>query len=236
VLVASCTGTAGTPGDAAAKSGGGPGATVEHAQDKAERRGDAYYLSTCARCERTLGAVGPAVEVAYEQRSLRFCTQACCERFMADPAGGLAHVDAVMIHDQAPHYPVNTSIISGRPLGGPGGTGGVGVEFVWCNRLVRVADEAERQAFMQDPERYVRVLDEEVIRVQTPTYGMPMRCPVQGDILPSDEPIDFVVANRMVRVCCARCVRSVRARPYQYLTMVDYANREAAKERGEGGE
>ncbi len=32
--------------------------------------------------------------------------------------------------------------------------------------------------------------------MQAPTYGTPDRCPVQGDILDSDEPIDFVVANR----------------------------------------
>ena len=86
----------------------------------------------------------------------------------------------------------------------------------------------ERVEILADPARFVRLLNQAVITTQTPTYGMPDKCPVQGDILPSDDPIDIVVANRMIRVCCGRCARVVRARPYQYLGMVEYANRQRA--------
>jgi hypothetical protein len=190
-------------------------------------RGDSYYLSTCAICDRPLGYTGPALTIVHEQRELRLCSEACRERFLADPASGISHLDSVISQDQSSLYPCDRSVVSGKTLGPHP------IEFVWCNRLVRVTDTGEQARFRADPERFVRLLDSEVILAQTPGYGMPKRCPVQGDILDSDEPIDIVVANRMVRVCCTRCVRSVRARPYQYLAMVDYANREAAQ-RGVG--
>ncbi len=186
---------------------------------------DRYYLGVCGMCASQLGAKGEAVELVHEGRDLRFCTDACSAAFARDPVAGLARIDAAMIADQVAHYPLATSVVSGRPLGARP------VDVVWGNRLFRVADEAERRTLLADPARYLRALDRAVVEAQAPTYAMAAKCPVQGDILPSDEVIDIVVANRMVRVCCARCARVVRARPSQYLSMVEYANREAARER-----
>lgn len=221
LLLAGCAAApAGHPG--AGQSTPVPSVSTE---PNAPRRGDAYYLSTCAQCDRPLGFVGPALDVVVGERALRFCAQGCLEAFLNALPGSWTHVDGVVARDQMPHYPITTSIVSGKALGPSP------VDLVWCNRLVRLSDEGERARFLASPERFVDALDAEVIRVQSPTYGMPNRCPVQGDILDSDEPIDFVVANRMVRVCCARCVRSVKNRPYQYLALVDLANRQAAEER-----
>lgn len=201
------------------------GSRVQEVGASPARRGDGYYLSTCARCDRLLGSVGVAVDRVVGVRELRFCTPECETAFVGDLDAGTRHIDEVMARDQLPLYPIRTSIVSGKPMGEK-------VEdYVWCNRLVRLAEREERAAFLREPERYVAALDEQVLKAQEATYGMANRCPVQGDILSSDTPIDFVIANRMIRVCCARCVRSVRARPYQYLAMIDYANREA-RERG----
>lgn len=186
---------------------------------------DSYYLGTCAACGSVLGSRGEAVDAVHEHRRLRLCSAACLARFRADPESVIAHADRVMIADQSPHYPLATSIVSGRPLGDSP------TEFIWGNRLFRVADASERDRVLADPARFIRLLDKEVLRAQAPAYGMPSKCPVQGDILPGDPIIDIVVANRMVRVCCGRCVRVVRERPYQYLAMVDYANRQAAASR-----
>lgn len=184
---------------------------------------DHYYLSTCALCGGLLGAKGESPEVIREGHRLRLCSSACVDAFDRDPAAGCQRVDTVMIADQRPFYPLTNSLVTRRPLGPHA------VEFVWGNRLFRAADGAERDLILADPVRYVRMLNQAVIKTQSPTYGMPHKCPVQGDILPSDEPIDIVVANRMIRVCCGRCARVVRARPYQYLGMVEYANRHRAE-------
>lgn len=188
---------------------------------------DGYYLGVCALCGARLGSKGESHEIVHEGRQLRFCSFSCVGLFNANPNAALARVDRVMIEDQRPHYPIDHSIVSGEPLGAQP------FDCIWGNRLFRVRNEAERDSVFREPTRYISLLDAEVIRVQTPTYGMPSKCPVQGDILSSDRPIDIVVANRMVRVCCGMCVRAVRARPVQYLAMVDYANREAAADRDE---
>ncbi len=186
---------------------------------------DSYYLSTCAMCGGLLGAKGESPEVIREGGRLRLCSSTCVGAFDGDAAASRKRLDAVMIADQRPFYPLGTSLVTGGPLGPHA------VEFIWGNRLFRAADAAEREQILADPARYIRILNQAVIKAQAPTYGMPDKCPVQGDILPSDTPIDMVVANRMVRVCCGRCARVVKARPYQYLGMVEYANRH----RAEGG-
>ncbi len=187
--------------------------------------GDAYYLDTCAHCAGMLGVRGEAHERRYAGRGVRFCSAGCTEAFERDRAGGFERLDRRMIADQLRHYPLSTSIVSGREFGREP------VDFIVGNRLFRVSDQAERRAVESDPDSYLRSLDRAVIEAQRPIYGMPTKCPVQGEILEGDTPIDIVVANRMVRVCCANCVRRVRSRPSQYLGMVDFSNREAAAAR-----
>jgi hypothetical protein len=197
--------------------------------DDASDSADAYYLRTCAVCRAALGSKGEALDRRYRDRALRFCTSHCCDVFERDKDAGLARLDAEMIADQIPFYPLKVSLIDGRPLGEKP------LDFIWGNRLFRAVDAAERDRILADPAEAMRRLDRAVIMAQRPGYGMPDKCPVQGDILPTDRIIDLVVANRMVRVCCIRCARVVRARPYQYLSMVEYANREAAGRRAKEG-
>lgn len=172
-------------------------------------------------CEGLLGAHGNTVDRQYHGRDLRFCRDQCRVRFEGDGASGSAEVDRRMIADQLPLYPLRTSVVSGSTLGeNP-------VDFIVGNRLFRVSTADEQKQVLADSDRYFKILDHAVIQAQRPHYGMPTKCPVQGDILADDVPIDFVVANRMIRVCCTRCVRVVKSRPSQYLSMIDYANREA---------
>lgn len=180
--------------------------------------GDAYYLSACAWCAGMLGAKGDTLDRVMQGRDVRFCSAPCAEAFERDPAEGFRRADDAMIADQVPRYPLATSIVSGRAL--PDRP----ADVIVGNRLFRLADRAEHAALARDPARYLRELDEAVLDAQRPAYPMPDKCPVQGDILAADTPIDFVVANRMVRVCCMRCARVVRSRPSQYLSMIDYAN------------
>jgi hypothetical protein len=189
-----------------------------------EPQGDRYYLGTCATCDSVLGSRGEAVERVIARRDLRFCRESCSEAFERNVDASVRRLDGVMADDQRPHYPITTCIVSGRSLGD------APVEVVLGNRLFRVHSARERAALLADPDRVLRELDEACLNAQSPTYAMPDKCPVQGDILDSDTPIDIVIANRMVRVCCMRCVRVVRARPSQYLAMIDYAHKAARAE------
>lgn len=187
------------------------------------KRMDRYSLDHCAVCATRLGTRGESIDLDHQGRQLRVCTQDCASAFAQDPRAAAAQLDARMIADQKPWYPTDRCIVTDKPLG----TGAIDV--VWGNRLFRVADARAERALLADPITALNRLDRLVIQAQSPTYGMPDKCPVQGDILSSDTPIDIVVANRMVRVCCMACVRAVRARPAQYLSMVEYANRQAAQ-------
>ncbi len=191
---------------------------------------DGYYLRTCGLCGVLLGVKGEALDLRHEGRELRVCSETCRGELERDAAVALAKIDAALMTDQRPYYPLKTSLISGAPLGA------APLDFVWGNRRFRVCDASERAQVLADPVKSIRALDRAVISVQTPTYGMPEKCPVQGDILPTDRKIDFVVANRMIRVCCGRCVRIVKARPYQYLGMIEYANRAAVEAAPPDGE
>ncbi|MCC6320558.1 MAG: hypothetical protein IT438_03880 [Phycisphaerales bacterium] len=181
---------------------------------------DRYYLATCATCGAALGSRGESIEALHHGRQLRFCSTTCRDLFESDPGRIVSRIDAVIIADQLPHYPLDVSIVTGRPLGARPR------DFVWGNRLFRASDLQEQDLILADPARYKAKLDRAVIAAQRPGYPLADKCPVQGDILSGDTPIDLVVANRMIRVCCGRCATTVRTRPYQYLAMVDYANRE----------
>lgn len=186
---------------------------------------DRFYFDHCPLCATRFGVRGEAIEVMHGERELRFCSPSCVEAFHHNPAAGLRRIDAEMIADQRPFYPLKHSLYSAESL--PDRP----IEFIWGNRLFRARNEEERRRILADPADAIVRLDRAVIDAQRPTYGMPDKCPVQGDILSSEQRIDIVVANRMIRLCCRRCVRVVRARPYQYLAMVEYANRAEAERR-----
>lgn len=206
----------------------GPAASHEAPVAHAERRPlgmtEAYALEVCARCDARLGTRGESLAWTVNGRELRVCSPACLGAAKANPDAILAHADALMAADQRPWYPLKTSIVSGRSLGSET------LDVIVGNRLFRLAASDEYEALLRDLPRWWRVLDDEVVARQSAGYPLPTKCPVQGDILESDVPRDVVVANRMIRVCCDRCVRMVRARPTLYLGIVECATRQAQGE------
>lgn len=183
---------------------------------------DRFPMSRCPLCDSYLGSRGEAVGIIHSGRQIRLCRDSCRLAFKGDPSKALARIDAVLIADQMPYYPLKMSLFEARPLPE------CPIDFIWGNRLFRAVDTVDRDRILANPEAAIRRLDQAVIVAQRPTYGMPDKCPVQGDILPNEARIDIVVANRMIRVCCGRCVKVVKDRPYQYLAMIAFANRERA--------
>lgn len=193
-------------------------------QFAAKRQGDPFYVTWCATCAKPRYRTGQSILFMHGDRELRFCCKECVETFDSDPAAAITALDRRLIEDQLPHYPLTSSIVSDKPLGEHP------VEVIWNNRLFRLADEAERATLMNDPMRFQRLLDDEVIKAQDPIYG-PSKCPVQGEFFDESEIRRIVIGNRMIKLCCGNCVRVVRANPGQYLVMVDSSNREAARNR-----
>lgn len=186
---------------------------------------DRFVLDQCPLCATRLGTRGETVVISLDGREVRLCSGHCHARLDADLDAARLRIDGAQLADQAPHYPTSVSLLDEQPLGE------TPIDFIWGNRHFKARDEAEKQAILADPLPALRTLDRAVVKSQRPGYGMPDTCPVQGDILENESKIDIVVANRMIRVCCERCVRMVREHPSQYLSMVEYASRAAAAER-----
>lgn len=179
------------------------------------RVGEAYPLSTCPISGGKLGSMGDPIVKLYDGREVRFCCKSCPPKFEKDLAKSLAALDEAIIKDQAPLYPLKSSVVSGKALPEKP------VEFVYGNRLVRVAGDDEKGAFMKEPARFIGELDKAAIDAQAKDYPL-KKCAVSGEELGSmGKPVDVVVGGRLVRLCCKSCKKDVLNDPAKFIAAVD---------------
>jgi YHS domain-containing protein len=185
--------------------------------------GDPYTLATCAVSGESLGN-SPVARV-HEGREFRFCCNNCAGRFEREPDGFIAAVDEKMIEDQKPHYPPLTACpvmpeedleeLEKDEI----------EEVVYRNRFMRLCCTGCIRDLNKEGEaaRAIAALDEAVIEAQRPDYPLET-CVVGGGRLGSmGEPVEMVVANRLVRLCCAGCKGRFNEDPAGYLEKIDEA-------------
>lgn len=195
--------------------------------------GDPYPLGTCPITGKKLGSMGDPVVKAYDGREVRFCCSMCLPKFEKDQAKSIVKLDEAIVKDQTPYYPVTTSIVSTKELGAKP------VDFVFNNRLVRLADEAEKAEFLKDPAKHLATLDKAVIAAQEKDYPL-QDCPVSKESLGSmGEARNLVIANRLIRLCCKDCEGDARANPAKFIAMIDEARKgkagkDAKSDKGDG--
>jgi hypothetical protein len=137
--------------------------------------------------------------------------------FMQDPAKHLAAVDRKLVEMQRPHYPLTTCPVSGGELGSMGEP----KDIVVGNRLVRLCCAGCEAQVRENPEPIIAKLDAAAVEQQSADYA-PDTCPVSGGKLGSmGEPVHYVVANRLVKLCCAGCVSAVETNPAGVLAKLD---------------
>jgi hypothetical protein len=189
-----------------------------------------YPLTTCPVSGEPLGSMGDPVVAVFEEREVKFCCDRCPGRFEKDVKASLAKLDEAIVASQKSLYPLETSVVSGEKLGSKA------VEFVYGNRLVRVADEKEKGEFAKESAKYLAKLDEAVVERQSKGYPL-TTCPVEGAKLDAaKEPVNLVFAGRLIRVCCTNCRKSVLENPTAALGAVDEARKGAGKEPKKGSE
>lgn len=180
-----------------------------------------YALDTCPVSGGKLGSMGEPIVKTYDGREVRFCCAACIDRFEADQAGYWKKIDEQMIAAQLPYYPLETCLVTGEPLVEDGKD--VATNVIYGNRLVRLCCSMCEQEFKADPAKYIAKLDKAAADAQRKDYPMDT-CAVAGGKLGSmGEPVEMVVAGRLIRLCCAGCTSKVGANPAKYVTMVDKA-------------
>jgi YHS domain-containing protein len=196
---------------------------VEHAATQATApAGDPYTLGVDPVTGDKLPDITQQIIVDHEGRELRFGTQESAEQFKKDPGQYLPSVDEQIVQQQLPYYPLETCVVSGKTLGGEMGEP---INYVYKNRLVRLCCTMCKEAFTKGPTAYLGELDEAVKRQQADDYPLET-CPVSGMELGGamGDPVEVVIANRLVRLCSEGCISKLRADPGKYLGSLDAAD------------
>ncbi len=199
---------------------------------QAQPSGDPYLLDTDAATGEKLVPPQKQVVIEHDGRELRFNSEESVRTFRSDPAKYLAEVDAALVRQQLPFYPLETCPVSGEKLGEMGAP----VDFVYRNRLVRICCKGCKSKVLKDPAKFVARLDEAVVAAQGPKYPL-TTCVVSGEELGGamGEPIDHVVGNRLVRLCCKGCKKKVAKDPLFVLAKLNAAKPEGThREEGHG--
>lgn len=205
-------GDASSPWVGAPQCGHAGGALQATAPDS-KPAGDPYLLDVDVVSGAKLGAIDEQVIIDHEGRELRFASEKSVETFRADPDRYLAAVDAAVTKLQLARYALETCPVSGEKLG----SRGMPVDVVFSNRLVRLCCDGCKADFVASPAKYVAKLDAAVIETQRNTYPTD-KCVVTAERLcDMDDPIEYVLGERLVRLCCKGCVKKIRKDPLTYL-------------------
>lgn len=188
--------------------------------DKPKRTGDVYTLDTCPVTGKKLGSMGDPVVKVYDGREVRFCCAGCIKKFEASQEEYIEKIDAAMVKQQLPFYPLTTCVV----LGGKLGDMGKPVDVVVGNRLVRLCCKGCQTKLEETPGEFIAKLDKAVIEKQKDTYPLDT-CVVTGDKLGGDmgDPVEYVAGNRLIRFCCKGCIKEFEKNPAKYLKILDDA-------------
>ncbi|MCA9254187.1 MAG: hypothetical protein KDA33_01060 [Phycisphaerales bacterium] len=184
-------------------------------------KGDPYTLTKCPVTDEELGSMGEPPVRIIEGREVRVCCAGCFRKIEKDTKKYFAKMDKQMADDQRSHYPLDTCVVSHEPLKRKGKD--TAFEFVFRNRLYRLCCEDCAKKVEENPARYAAELDKAIRTKQGPQYAM-TTCPVSGEKLGGmGEPVERIVANRLIRFCCAGCFKTFDKDPAKYIAKVDAA-------------
>ena len=180
-----------------------------------------FPLATCPVSGQKLGSMGDPIVKKYDGREVRFCCGGCIGKFEADQAGYWEKIDEQIVKDQLRYYPTEICVVSGEPLVENGEE--IANNMVYGNRLVRLCCKMCERQFKADPKKFIQTLDKKTADAQRKDYPLDT-CVVAGGKLGSmGEPVEMVVAGRLMRFCCAGCIPKVETDPAKYTKLIDEA-------------
>lgn len=173
-----------------------------------------YFLTTDAATGEALPAK-PIVAIV-QDREFRFATEANRKTFEATPDKYVGKVDKAMIEILRPLYPTKVCVVSDEELG----TMGDPIDMMVGNSLIRLCCKSCVTKLEKDPAATMKLVEAATIKAQKAAYPI-KECVVSGEPLGTmGDPIDKVVAGRLVRLCCKGCVDKLNADPAGYVAMV----------------
>lgn len=177
--------------------------------------GAPYTLSTCPVSGQRLGSMGDPVIYNHNGTEVRFCCAGCVEQFNQNPVPYLEKIKEETIKDQLPFYPSDTCFVTGQKLTAMGKP----INHIYHNRLIRFCCDNCVSQFNINPSQFMQQLDSAVIANQKDNYPFEI-CVVSGKKLNGSmgEPLDKVIANRLVRLCCPACDKMLQRNPGECLS------------------
>ncbi|MCC6285666.1 MAG: hypothetical protein IT439_10290 [Phycisphaerales bacterium] len=94
-------------------------------------------------------------------------------------------------------------------------------------RQVRLCCEMCIKKFNADPAKFLKVVDEAMIKDQLPLYPL-KSCLVSGEEL-GDDAVNVIYRNRLVRFCCPMCVKDFEKNAPEMLAKLDEAVKESQR-------
>jgi hypothetical protein len=173
-----------------------------------------YPRMVCPIGGEALGAAGKPVNIVREGRLIRLCCDQCVKDVDKDVPAVVAKIDAAVIAEQGPSYPLATCAVCDGKVTEP-------VAVVVGTRLVRLCSAECKAPLLKNPAASMAKIDAALIEAQKKTYKVEV-CPVSGEKLGSmGEPIDHLAGTRLVRLCCKGCVKTVKKDPAGVLSKLD---------------
>lgn len=108
---------------------------------------------------------------------------------------------------QSEAYPLTTCAVSGEELGSMGEA----VILQQPGREVALCCKACVKTYEADPAAYNKEIDAAIVAAQKPDYPLDT-CLISGEVIGESDhmvPVDHVVGNRLYRLCCASCTKSL---------------------------
>lgn len=170
-----------------------------------------YPIDTCIVTGEKLG--DSAINHVHNNRLVRLGSAEAVAEFKSDPTKYLKALDDKIIEAQLPGYPMDNC-----PVGGPLGSMGEPVNFIYMNRLVRFCCDNCRPKLTAKPNTYTAKLDAAYAEQQRDGYALDT-CVVSGAPLGSmGDPVELVAGTTLVRFCCENCVPTFKKNPSAYLS------------------
>jgi hypothetical protein len=193
---------------------------------KQETLGDPYTLATCPVTDEKLGSMGAAPIRMIDGREIRVCCKGCFKKIEEDRKKYFDKIDQQMAEDQRSHYPLETCVVMHDTLKKKGKD--TAIEYVHNNRLFRLCCKDCIKRVKLNPGKYTMELDKAIRREQGKSYPLDV-CPVSGEKLGAmGAPVERIVANRLIKLCCQGCMKKFDENPAKYIAMVDAARKSSA--------
>ena len=191
-------------------------------QQSSERASEPYTLTTCPVSGQALGSMGDPIVLSVDGREVRLCCKGCVSKMETESAKYFAVVDKGLIAQQEPYYPTTTCVVSGEPLVEDGKD--IGINVVVKNRLFRLCCKGCVRKLGRDLEAHFATLDAAVKLAQGKDYPLETCLVLDNSKLGAmGDPLEFVVGNRLVRLCCGSCKPAFDKNPVAFIAKLDQA-------------